>query len=124
MSNRTLYVATDDQTGFIVNENVNYVLQQWNSNKKDTFIETGSGAKNLESVIKELNDRYGVFGADGKWTGKNYTYQISAILENGEASSVVIYDNNNDYVRPGDTGSNSIGNISVEIGRASCRERV
>jgi hypothetical protein len=113
MSNRTLYVATDDQTGFIVNENVNYVLQQWNSNKKDTFIETGSGAKNLESVIKELNDRYGVFGADGKWTGKNYTYQISAILENGVASSVVIYDNNNDYVRPGDTGSNSIGNISV-----------
>ena len=113
MSNRTLYVATDDQTGFIVDQNVSYVLQQWNSNKTDTFVEPGSGAKNLEGVIKELNDRYGVLGADGKWTGNTYTYQISAILENGVAKSVVIWDNNNDYVRPGDTGSNSIGNISV-----------
>ena len=38
MSNRTLYVATDDQTGFIVDQNVSYVLQQWNSNKTDTFV--------------------------------------------------------------------------------------
>ena len=112
MSNRTLYVATDDQTGFIVSKDVDYVLQQWNSNKKDTFVETGSGSDNLANVVKELNDRYGVT----KDNGKTYTYQISAILENGVASSVVIYDNNNDYVRPGDPGTGTVGNISVASG--------
>jgi len=97
MNGRTLYVATDDQTGFIVSNNVKWVVQQWDSNAKETYIDEGTTATGLENMIDEINRRYGAT----KENGKTYTYQVSAVIENGIASSVVIYDPNNDYNRPG-----------------------
>ena len=97
MNGRTLYVATNDQTGFIVSNNVKWVVQQWDSNAKETYIDEGTTATGLENMIDEINRRYGAT----KENGKTYQYQVSAVIENGIASSVVIYDPNNDYNRPG-----------------------
>ena len=85
----TLFVANDATKGFYVSDDVKVVLQQWNKNKLDTFFE--DGVDSLEDIIDDLNERY---------DGKDYTYRVSAILENGMATTVVIYDNNNDYQRP------------------------
>ena len=85
----TLFVANDATKGFYVSDDVKVVLQQWNKNKLDTFFEDGVGS--LEDIIDDLNERY---------DGSSYTYRVSAILENGMATTVVIYDNNNDYQRP------------------------
>ena len=85
----TLFVANDATKGFYVSDDVKVVLQQWNKNKLDTFFE--DGVDSLEDIIDDLNERY---------DGKDYTYRVSAILENGMATTVVIYDSNNDYQRP------------------------
>ena len=111
MNGRTLYVATDDQTGFIVSNNVKWVVQQWDSNAKETYIDEGTTATGLENMIDEINRRYGAT----KENGKTYQYQVSAVIENGIASSVVIYDPNNDYNRPGTDGTTPVA-ITVTKG--------
>lgn len=87
--NNTLFVANDDVKGFYVSDDVKVVLQQWNKNKLDTFFE--SGVNSLEDIIDELNERY---------NGSTYSYYVSAILESGMATTVIIYDNNNNYQKP------------------------
>ena len=87
--NNTLFVANDDVKGFYVSDDVKVVLQQWNKNKLDTFFETG--VKSLEDIIDDLNERY---------NGASYSYYVSAILESGMATTVIIYDNNNNYQKP------------------------
>ncbi|MCI8679141.1 MAG: hypothetical protein HFF46_12580, partial [Lawsonibacter sp.] len=111
MNGRTLYVATNDQTGFIVSNNVKWVVQQWDSNAKETYIDEGTTATGLENMIDEINRRYGAT----KENGKTYQYQVSAVIENGIASSVVIYDPNNDYNRPGTDGTTPVA-ITVNKG--------
>ena len=112
MNGRTLYVATDDQTGFIVNENVRYVIKQWDSNKKETYIEAeSSGAAGLKNMIDEINRR----NTNNK-VEEPYTYQVSAVIDSGIASSVVIYFGENDYNRPiggGDVNADFVTNIEV-----------
>ena len=103
MDGRTLYVATDDETGFVVSDKVNWVVQQWDNNAKETYIDEGTTATGLDNMIKELNRRNK--GLDGKITP--YNYQVSAIIEGGIASSVVIFYNENDYNRP--NGGNAEG---------------
>ena len=103
MDGRTLYVATGDETGFVVSDKVNWVVQQWDNNAKETYIDEGTTATGLDNMIKELNRRNK--GLDGKITP--YNYQVSAIIEGGIASSVVIFYNENDYNRP--NGGNAEG---------------
>ncbi len=98
MDGRTLYVATDDDYGFIVNSNVKWVVQQWDNNAKETYIDEGTTAAGLDNMIKELNRRNTDPDRGGKITP--YHYQVSAIIESGIASSVVIFYNENDYNRP------------------------
>ena len=88
----TFYVITSDKTGFRVNDDVKYVFIQENNNKTTTTVD--EGIENLEDVVEELNKA----SDDGM-----YDYEVSAILENGAATVVVIRDLNNDgykVVRP------------------------
>ena len=110
MNGRTLYVATGDQTGFIVNSNVKWVVQQWDNNKKETYIDEGSSASGLKNMIDEVNRRY--------TNNENYTYQVSAVIESGIASSVVIYFNENYYNRP-NTGNRPTGEAVLDWDRIS-----
>ena len=87
MKGSTLFVSTKDKTGFFVAEDVNITLIQTVKNKQETTFETG--VDNLEDIVNDLNT------ANGK-----YNYTISAILEDGAATSVVIYDRSNDYSKP------------------------
>ncbi len=96
MDGRTLYVATDDDYGFIVNSNVKWVVQQWDNNAKETYIDEGTTAAGLDNMIKELNRR----NTNREGEIEHYHYQVSAIIESGIASSVVIFYNENDYNRP------------------------
>ena len=89
MKVQTLYVTstTNADNGFFVDENVNVALIQWVKNKQETTFYTGSD--DLEDIVNDLNEKNG-----------NYNYQISAILEDGAATSVVIYDMTNTYATP------------------------
>ena len=84
MIGSTLFVSTKDKTGFFVAENVNITLIQYVKNKQETTFETG--VRELEKIVDDLNTEHGKF---------NYT--INAILEDGAATSVVIYDQANSY---------------------------
>lgn len=90
MIGSTLFSTTTSSEGFFVAEDVNIVLRDWNRNKMDTTYETG--VDNLEDIIEDLN-------ADN---GGNYNYIISAVLEDGAATTVVVYDATNTYNRPTD----------------------
>ena len=90
MIGSTLFSTTTSSEGFFVAENVNIVLRDWNRNKMDTTYETG--VDNLEDIIEDLN-------ADN---GGKYNYIISAVLEDGAATTVVVYDATNTYNRPAD----------------------
>lgn len=82
LTGRTLWLDTDQTKGFRVAEDVKVVLIQWNNNDKKTYFE--SGVSSLKTIVNDLNDRH-----DGK---TEHNYEISAILEKGVATSVVIYD--------------------------------
>ena len=88
----TLYVTTENKTGFFVDENVKLVLIQKNDNKLTTTFETG--VKELEDVMAQLNKAKD----DGK-----YDYTVSAILEDGAATTVIVQDANDET---GNSGTN------------------
>ena len=83
MTGRTLWVDTNRTTGFRVAEDVNVALLQRNNNVSRTYFESGVSA--LNSMLSELNERH-----DSPDTTHDYT--ISAILEDGVATSIVIND--------------------------------
>ena len=87
MKGSTLFVTTKSTQGFFVAEDVNITLIQIVKNKQETSFETG--VDELENIIDDLNEKNCTFN-----------YQISAILEDGAATSVVIYDMTNTYDRP------------------------
>ncbi len=84
MIGSTLFVSTKDKTGFFVAEDVNITLIQYVKNKQETTFETG--VDELEKIVDDLNKENGKFD-----------YTINAILEDGAATSVVIYDQANSY---------------------------
>ena len=88
----TLYVSTTDKEGFFVDENVKLVLVQTNDRKTTTTFETG--VKELEDVMAQLNKAKD----DGK-----YDYTVSAILEDGAATTVIVVDANDET---GNSGTN------------------
>lgn len=86
MTGRTLWVDTTASKGFRVASDVNVALIQTNNRTEKTYFETGSSA--LESIVDDLNERhYNVGGVNTE-----HDYVISAIIEDGIATSVVIYD--------------------------------
>ena len=86
MTGRTLWVDTTASKGFRVASDVNVALIQTNNRTEKTYFETGSSA--LESIVDDLNERhYNVGGVNTE-----HGYVISAIIEDGIATSVVIYD--------------------------------
>lgn len=83
LTGRTLWLDTDNTVGFRVAEDVNVVLIQYNNNDKKTYFETG--VNSLKTIVNDLNDRHN--GTAG------HNYVVSAIIEKGVATSVVINDN-------------------------------
>ena len=90
----TLFSGTVGARGVVVDDETNIVFIQTNDNKETTSIETG--VKALENALKNLNE---------KSTAPKYDYQFSAIIENGIATTVVIYDN----VKVGYTDNGNVG---------------
>lgn len=87
MKGSTLFVTTTDKTGFFVAEDAKIVLIQTVKNKQETTFETG--AKELENIIKDLNEKNG-----------NYNYTISAVINDGAATTVIVHDLTNTYEKP------------------------
>ena len=82
MIGSTLYVDTVNNTGFFVAEDVKAVLIQTNDNKGSTTYETG--VDNLEDMLEDLNEVSA--------NSDTYYYTVSAILEEGAATVVIIRD--------------------------------
>ena len=83
LTGRTLWLNTAATEGFRVAEDVKVVLIQRNNNTEKTYFE--SGVSSLKTIVNDLNDRHSAAVTD-------HYYGISAIVEKGVATSVVIYD--------------------------------
>ena len=86
MIGSTLFATHQNDSGFFVAEDVNIVLQQLNKKKMETTFETG--VDELEDIIDSLNEKYDNTG---------FNYYISAILEDGAATTVIIRDTADPY---------------------------
>ena len=76
----TLYDATSATLGVAVDDDTNIVFIQKNDNKETTSFETG--VKALETALKNLNEV----------STNTYSYEFSAYIEDGIATTVVIRD--------------------------------
>ena len=76
----TLYDATSAKLGVAVADDTNIVFIQKNDNKETTSFETG--VKALETALKNLNEV----------SKDTYSYEFSAYIEDGIATTVVIRD--------------------------------
>ena len=103
MVGNVLYANTTDSldNGFYVSDEVKVVLTQTNKNKTTTTFEVG--AKALKNIVDTLNEN--------NTTG--YTYVLSAIIENGVATTVVVWDQTNNYERPEVVGENTFVNLTA-----------
>ena len=106
LTGRTLWVTTERNGGFRVAEDVNVVLIQQNNHKTSTSFETGVSA--LSSIVTELNDRH-------EERGNQHTIMVSAILEKGVATSVIIKDTDDacDPYAEGDYDNTGKGELEV-----------
>ena len=91
---KTLWVETTNVSAFRVAEDVNVAVIFRNNNRNQTTFETGASA--LDSIVTELNERNDNTNA--------HTYMVSAVLEDGIATSVIIQDTSSacDPYAPGD----------------------
>ena len=97
VDNHTLYITTDTNEslhrGFRVADDVKTVFIQKNNNDWTTTFE--SGYSRLERVINRLHD-HDETGAWANSAERNYYhYEISAVMNNGKATVIVIRDLNN-----------------------------
>ena len=81
--NRTLYINQDDTNGIRVSADVNTVLIQWNNNKKTTVYD--SGRDSLDDIIDDLHK-----------DAAGYDYYIAAVIEDGQATTIIFEDRNGD----------------------------
>ena len=90
MKGNTLYINNDLTKGFYVDDDAKVVFIQKNDGKKTTDYATG--ATEVQNFIDDLN-------ADS--TGA-YKFDVSAILENGVAKTVIIRDQIDSTYKPGE----------------------
>ncbi len=103
---RTLAVANEEGSGIWFRDDVNVVLQYWNRNTQEKDIFAGEGV----SALKEMVD---IVNGEVKNRGTS-SYYVSALIENGRATSIVIYDSYNNYTRPGSSETpGGTGNVSA-----------
>ena len=100
--NGSLWVITSDKTGFSVSPDVKVVLANADGkgNKFDDVDDGYEGYKGLEDAIDDLN-----------W---NFIGDVSAILEDGVATSIVLNCTAND--RGYDPGDNTSNSVSLKVG--------
>ena len=102
----TLAVEGQTGSGIHFNDDVNVTLQYWNKNTKQTDIMAGEGVDDLRNMVNIVNDSNADRG--------DATYYVSALIQNGRATDIVIYDSYNNYERPGETEKPSAtGNVVV-----------
>ena len=103
---RTLAITNEEGSGIWFRDDVNVVLQYWNRNKQEKDIMTGEGVDDLKEMVDIVNDNNSSRGSA--------TYFVSALIEDGRATTIVIYDSYNNYKRPGDTDKpEATGNVIV-----------
>ncbi|MCI7734537.1 MAG: S-layer homology domain-containing protein [Dysosmobacter sp.] len=101
----TLYDNTDGTRGLAIDDDTKIVLIQKNNNKETTSYETG--VKALEDALDDLN-------VDS--TTKKVKFDISAIIEDGMATVVVLYDHVADGYTENDKPGSTDLNVSVANG--------
>ena len=101
----TLYDNTDGTRGLAIDDDTKIVLIQTNNNKETTTFETG--VKALEDALDDLN-------VDS--TTKKVNFDIGAIIEDGMATVVVLYDHVADGYTENDKPGSTDLNVSVANG--------
>ena len=103
---KTLWLDGTGDHGFRVAEDVNIALIQRNNNTTKTYYE--SGVSSLKNIISDLNERH---------EAVTHVYEISAIIEDGVATSLVIRDDNtacDPAYKPGDWETDKRGVLDIQ----------
>ena len=105
---KTLWLDSTATRGFRVADEVNVALIQWNNNVEKTYFETG--VTSLKNIVNELNERHAQYTTPG-----THYYLVSAILDKGVATSIVIYDYNKacDPYTPGNWETEKSGVLAL-----------
>ena len=93
LQGNTLFVDTTHPSGFAVKDDVKAVLHQWNRNTNTTEVREEDGLDGLQQIINWVNEY--------KDAREENPYYVSAIVEKGGATVVVVRDTYNSY-NPGD----------------------
>ena len=101
----TLAVEGQTVSGIHFKNDVHVVLQYWNKNTKQNDIMEGEGVDDLKKMVDIVNDNNKV---------RDSNYFVSALIKDGLATDIVIYDSYNTYTRPGDVVSKG-GNLPVAL---------
>lgn len=101
---KTLWLDGTATKGFRVADDVNVALIQQNNTTTKTYFETGASA--LKNIVTELNDRH---------DGHQHDFVVSAIIEKGVATSIVINDKSSvcDPYVDADWDNNKTGNLDL-----------
>ncbi len=107
LTGKTLWLNTAQTEGFRVAEDVNIALIQRNNNTEKTYYETG--VSSLKTIVNELMERHAA-------AVDQHPYVISAIIEKGVATSIVIRDNavDCDPYAPGDWDDSKTGSLDLQ----------
>ena len=101
----TIYLDNGNTRGFFVADDVKVVLIQKNNNKTTTTYT--EGVDTLEAALDNLNSKSG------------YSFELSAIIEEGAGKIVVIKDKNDDGYTGGDKTGSSVAGYSAVVSTAT-----
>ena len=99
-SGKTLYMTQDHNSYIRFMDDTSVVFEQMNNNEWDTFF--WSGESGVARAIRELHD--------ANAAGTVFDYTISAVIEDGRATTIII----RDEVKDGDSGTTPASDNEVE----------
>ena len=110
---KNLLAVTNTQgSGIYFRNDVHVVLEYWNRNVDGIDVMVGDGVDDLKDMVDFVNENNDAAIARQGGRLTNETYYVSALIEDGAATTIVIYDRFNNYNRPG-TGEQTKGNVTA-----------
>ena len=107
-SGKTLYMTQDHNSYIRYTDDTKVVFEQMNNNDWDT--DFWAGETGVERALRELR----VVGTDGSGNDL-YSYTISAVIDDGRASSIIIKDTSVDGYQPARPSSDGTANGTVKL---------
>jgi len=111
-----LAVTNTEGAGIYCRNDVHVVLQYWNRNVDGIDIMVGEGLDDLKDFVDFVNANNDAAIARNGNRLASENYYVSALIQNGAATDIVIYDNFNGYSRPEVDGKDQSLTLAGKLG--------